>query len=241
MSRDDKESRFDQIFAFDFTDGIYVDTSDDEIVKIRFDEQTLGIVHGGEPTGYSITNDWNNRHFTIGFGKNSILYHITREDVDDRRSGKRSMTRSEYVAELYGFVRWMAPPTPKSRVPFDMVGTLDFEAARHYLTQKQVVEYADDGLSVDFDQQEALIKELIDNPGKVGELLGKILDPISFDSLQSSGEIVFFRPTATRLDIIFLYPGEYVGVVGASELFRALQGGGGSQIIDHVIRSITTE
>ncbi len=241
MSRDDESSIFEEISAFDFTDGIHIDTSEDKEVKIQFDEQTLGVVHGGGTTGYSITNDWNNRHFTIGFNENSILYHVTREDIDDRMSGKQSINRSEYVAELYGYVRWIAPPIPKDRVPFDIVGILDFEATKQYFTEKQVVEYTDDGLSVDFDKEETLITDLIDNPGEVGELFETILDSVSFDNIRDSDEIVFFRPSATKLHIIFLYPGEYVGVVEAQEFFKALEGGGGSQIIDHAIRSIAIE
>ena len=229
------------LFDFDFSDGIHVDTSDSDEIQIRFNEQTLGIVHGGDATGYSITNDWNNRHFTIGFGENSVLYHLTREDIDDRTSGKRSLSRSEYVAELYGYVRWLATAVPEANLDFEMVGVLDVDAAKQYLTQKQVVEYSDDGLSVDFEREELLINELTSNPGNVGDLLSTVLNPVPFDEIRDVDEVIFFRPMPDGIYLIFLYPGDYVGIVEATEFFDRLSGGGGSQIIDHAIRSITTD
>jgi len=48
---------------------IYIDRHDDG-VTIRFDGDTLRL----EPTanGLAVTNDWNERHFTIGLDENLI-------------------------------------------------------------------------------------------------------------------------------------------------------------------------
>ena len=71
--------------------------------------------------------------------------------------------------------------------------------------------------------------------------MSEVLDPVPFDKIRESDEIVFARPSYDRINLVFLYPNEYVGIVKARDLFNRLLDGGGSQIIDHVLRSITTE
>ncbi|WP_147587335.1 hypothetical protein [Halorubrum lipolyticum] len=221
-------------------DTIHVDTTGED-TKIRFDGQTLGFVPSSNGPGYSITNDWNNRHFTIGFDENSVLYHLTREDDDDRRSGKGDMKRDEFVAELYGYVRFLAHPIHEDYVDLELVGSFNVEAAREYLKEKGVIEYTDTGLTVDNSQKDDLAEELRNNPSDSGELLSKMLDPVPFDEIRESGEIIFVYPSYDRVDLIFLYPNEHVGVVEAGELSNRLAEGGGSQIMDHVFRSITSD
>jgi len=221
-------------------ESIHVDTTEDG-AELRFDGNTLGFKPSSNRRGYSITNDWNNRHFTIGFNENSVLYHLTREDLDDRESGKGNMQRGEFVAEMYGYVRSLAHPVHEDNVEFELVGAFDIDAAREYMKEQGVIEYTNTGLTVDNTQENRLIDELEENPAKVGELLTEVLNPVPFEEMRESGEIVFARPSLDRLDLVFLYPHGYVGIVSAKELFERLVHGGGSQIIDHVFRSITTD
>ncbi|ELY46657.1 hypothetical protein [Natronorubrum sulfidifaciens] len=221
-------------------ESIHVDTTKDG-AELRFDGNTLGFKPSSNRRGYSITNDWNNRHFTIGFNENSVLYHLTREDLDDRESGKGNMQRGEFVAEMYGYVRSLAHPVHEDNVEFDLVGAFDLDAAREYMEEQGVIEYTNTGLTVDNTRENRLIDELEENPAKVGELLTEVLNPVPFDEIRGSGEIVFARPSYDRIELVFLYPNEYVGIVRARDLFERLVYGGGSQIIDHVLRSVTTD
>lgn len=221
-------------------DSIHVSTTEDG-AKIRFDGNTLGINPSTNHRGYSITNDWNNRHFTIGFGEDSVLYHLTREDIDDRKSEKSNIPRKEFVAEMYAYVRSVAHPIPESHVEFELVGTLDLNAAKKYLIEHGIVEYTSSGLSVDNSRQNELIDELEEDPTKFGELLTEVLDPLSFDKIRDSDEIVFIYPSYDGIYVIFVYPENYVGVVKARNLLARLMNGGGSQIIDHVLRSVTID
>ena len=221
-------------------DSIHVDTAD-EGAEIRFDENTLGFKPSANHDGYSITNDWNNRHFTIGFGEGSILYHITREDIDDRKSGSGDLPREEFVAEMYGYVRSLAYPIEEDYVDYEIVGRFDLSATKEYMKEQGVVEYTSSGLTVDNTRENELIDELEENPTKLGEVYMKILDPISFDEIRDCDDIVFVVPLYDRIVLVFLYPNNYVGVVKARDLFERLTDGGGSQIIDHVFRSVATD
>lgn len=125
--------------------------------EIRFDGNTLCFNLTSDHRGYSITNDWNDRHFTIGFDEESILYHLTREDIGDRRSRSGNMSRSEFVAEMYGYIRSVAHPVPKSNLDFELVGKIDMDATKEYMRNEEVVEYSDSGLTVNNSKQNDLI------------------------------------------------------------------------------------
>lgn len=227
-------------FNFKPTEAFHVDTTEDG-AEIRFDGNTLGFKPASKRLGYSITNDWNNRHFTIGFDENSVLYHLTRENDGDRKAGKGNMKRDEFVAEMYGYVRSIAHPVHEDHVDFELVGAFDIEAAREYMEKEDVIEFKESGLSVDNDRADQLVAEGNDSPTKIGELLSEVLEPVPFEEIRDSGEIIFARPSYDRVDLIFLYPEPYVGVVEVRDLFERLETGGGSQIIDHVFRSVTMD
>lgn len=221
-------------------DEIYVDTTEDG-AEIRFGGNTLGFKSSFNRRGYSITNDWNDRHFTIGFGEDSVLYHLTRENDGDRKAGKGNLRRGEFVAEMYGYVRSLAHPVHEDNVDFELVGAFDVDAAREYMEKQGVIEFTSSGLTVDNTRENQLVDEFEENPAKAGELMGEVLNPVPFDEIGESDEIVFARPSNNRIDLVFLYPNEYVGIVKARDLFERLVDGGGSQIIDHVLRSISTD
>lgn len=227
-------------FNFEASDEIYVDTSGDE-VSIRFGSNHLFL----KPTssGFSATNDWNNRHFTLAFDENSLLYHVTREDIDDKQSGKKAVPPEEFVAELYTYIRSLAPAYPRDRLDFDFVGRLDMEAMKDFLRRNSIIEDSDDGVSVDNQRGVATAASVEEDPAALREFLQENLIDVSaeraFDPL--SGENIYFYPSTKGVKILFVFPDDYVSVTTAAELFEFAENAGGSQIMNHVIRSVSTQ
>ncbi|NHN64333.1 hypothetical protein G9463_13645 [Haloarcula sp. JP-Z28] len=226
------------MFNFDPGSDIYVDTTNDN-VTIRFDGDTFGI----NPTtnGFSATNDWNSRHFTLAFDENSILYHVTRENDNDKTSGKKAVPPEEFVAEIYGYIRSIATPVPEDRLNLSIVGQADIDEMESYLKDKGVARSTGAGLQVDNNEREKLVNELNEKPAALGSLYRRVLDPVSFDEATDpeSGENIFFYPTADAIIMLFMFPDKYVGITTANEVLRFVDYAGGSQIIDHVLRSMS--
>jgi hypothetical protein len=82
---------------------------------------------------------------------------------------------------------------------------------------------------------------MIDNPAKLGDLFNNVLQPVQFDGMRECGELVFVRPSDTGVSILILYPNSYIGVVNAQNLLERLNSGGESQLIDHALRSVTSD
>jgi len=134
-------------FKFDIESPIHLVRGTDS-VKLRFEGDTLGINVTSD--GFCISNDWNNRHFTLSFDQNSILYHLTKEDTGDRKSGKGDMQPSEFAAEIYGYIRSIARPVPREHLEtLEVVGRVDFDEMRTYLEEKGVVNDTAKGLQTD--------------------------------------------------------------------------------------------
>lgn len=224
-------------FNFDPVDNLKICTNEDGGI-IRFNDQTFSI----EPTsdGYSLTNDWNNRHLTLGFSNDSFFYHLTREDIDDS-SGKWGMSRAEYVAEMFLYIRSFAPEMPEAELPFKIVGKLDIEGTKEYFLNHNVVEYGSDGVDVDLEKATSLTNKIAETPGLFGELLGSVFDPVRIGDIRDVGDIVFFYPGRDEIKIIILYPNDRVGLAKATDILDNPFNAGGSPIIDHTIRSITTD
>lgn len=225
------------VFNFDPTDHIEVRTDEDGGI-LRFDEHTFGINRTSD--GYSLTNDWNTRHLTVGFSNDSCFYHLTREDID-QRVGKRSISRGEYIAEMLLYIRSTAPEMREEELPFDVVGKLNIDGTRDYFLKHNVVEFLDDGLDVNLDRARSLVDEIVETPSLFGKLLGSVFDPVETSKLRDVGDIVYFYPGSDELEIIVLYPNNRVGVAKATEILDNPLKTGGSQIIDHTLRSITTD
>lgn len=227
-------------FNFDPGSDIYVDTADDEM-KIRFDGDTFGLNTTSD--GFAVTNDWNSRHFTLAFKENSILYHVVREEEDDRESGKRAISPGEFVAELYGYFRAAAPGIPEDQLPLDFVGSADVDEMRAYLKEHNVVHDTEGGLRVDRDRRNELEEALNSDPQALGEFFQRVLDPVSFDEAidPESGENLFFYPTENAIWVLFMYPDEYVGVTTARDALAFTEKAGGSQIMDHLLRALADD
>lgn len=212
---------------------------DDKQVRVRFGEDTLGVNY--TPSGFSLTNDWNNRHFTLGFGEDSVLYHITREDLDDRSSGKQKLRLGEFVAEIYGYMRSVAPPVPTDELSLDFVGRINVDRMRSYLKSRNVIRETTDGLCVDHGKKVDLENQLKDDPVALSIVYQEVLEPVSFEKAISadSDEHVYLYPTGDGVYVLFNFPDDYVGLATMQNLLNFAEYAGGSQIVDHIIRSIS--
>jgi len=228
--------------VFNFNPGadVYVDRDDDG-VKIRFDGETFGL----NPTssGFSITNDWNNRHFTLGFDENSVLYHITRETDGDRGNAAGNIPPSEFIAEIYGYIRWLVPPVPEDKLDLDFVGKADPDEMREFLKERDVIRETSSGLQISNSDRAKAVDTFTDNPEKLGEFYQRVLTAIPFEEAKDpdSGDQVYFYPTVDSVRILFTFPDGYIGVTTAKEALKIAENAGGSQIMNHLLRSLSYE
>ncbi|MFC7130559.1 hypothetical protein [Haloferax chudinovii] len=220
--------------------NIYVDTNDDG-VTVRFGSDTLGF--NTTSTGFSVTNDWNNRHFTLGFDENSILYHVTREDIDDRRSGNGNLPPEEFVAEIYGYIRSLAPPVPVDQIPFEIVGKVKMDAVREYLFDRGVIRDTSAGLRVNGQKRVELVEKWNSDLSERGKFYQQVLEPVKFEDAKkdNSGENIYAYPKVDRVYVLFFFPDKYVGVTTLQDLVGFASIAGGSQIFDHLLRSISDQ
>lgn len=212
---------------------------DDDGVKIRFGGDTLGINTGNG--GLSISNDWNNRHFTLGFEENSILYHLTREDIDDRKSGKGNLPPEEFIAEIYGYVRSLGNLIPEDQIGLDIVGEPNIDETKRYLEEQGVFSDTKDGLQFDGEKKARLERRLEEEPAALGKAYERILDPVPLDEVKKadSGENIYFYPTEDEIFALFTFPDNYIGITTLDNLLGFATYAGGSQIMDHIIRSLS--
>lgn len=226
------------MITFNPGDNVHV-TRDDDGLKIRFDGDTFAV--NPTSTGFAVNNDWNNRHFTIAFGENSLLYHVTREDEDDSTSGKKAVSPGEAVAEFYGYIRSLAPPVPKDEIPFEFAGRAQFEEMKVYLKDEGVVRDTDTGIEVMSDARDELETSMQSNPGELGALFQRVLDPVPIENIveMDGEEHIYFYPTPSEIIVLFPFPDDYVGVTTVQQVFNFAEVAGGSQIIDHMLRAMS--
>ncbi|MDS0222860.1 hypothetical protein NDI54_16055 [Haloarcula sp. S1AR25-5A] len=228
------------VFNFDLGSDIHIDT-EGEGINLRFNGDTLGF----EPTadGMSVTNDWNNRHFTLAFDEDSIFYHITREDSESDGSGNEGVLPEHFITEIYGYVRSIDPPVPADQLDFEVVGRADLDEMQAYLDDKAVVQETDNGIRIDHENRVGLGEFLNNNPAELGKLYERILHPVPFEEAidPKSGENIFLYPTSDIIYVLFTFPDCYVSVVPAQRALSLADEAGGSQVIDHVLRSMSPE
>lgn len=219
---------------------IHVESTDDSF-KIRVGEATLGF--NATADGFSVTNDWNNRHFTLGVTENSVLYHLTRDDLDDRDSGQGNLAPEEFVAEIYSYLRSIAHPVPAKHLDLDFVGAVDFVELRTYLEDYGVVNDSDRGLRVDGEKKSELESLLNEDGTALGELYQRVLDPVEFDEAISENDDsqVFAYPVEDEIYVLVPYPDEYIGLTTVRNVMRFASVAGGSQVMDHLIRAMSDE
>lgn len=203
---------------------IDVISDDDDDIKVLFDEDTLGINPNSDKGGFSLTPDWNNRHFTLAFSEDSVLYHLTHEGSENgERPGEGNLQPEAFIADIYGALRALGPIIPVDQLDIESVGKPDFEDAQDYLEEKEVIERSSTGVSVNKEKKQQLISDLRKKPGLKYEFYDYVLTPVKLGEAVESGENIFIAPGMTEVYLLFLFPDEYVSVVELREFYVVLE------------------
>lgn len=198
--------------------------SDDDGVRVHFDEDTLGINPNVNSGGFSLTPDWNDRHFTLAFSEDSVLYHLTHEGSQNgERPGEGDLPPEAFIADVYGAVRALGPVIPATRLEIESVGKPDFEEIELYLEDKGVIQRSSTGVSVDRGRKDGLVSDLNQKPGLKYEFYERILNYVSLDEAVASGENIFAVPAMDAVYLLFFFPDEYVGVVELRQFYVVLE------------------
>ncbi|WP_229126351.1 hypothetical protein [Halapricum desulfuricans] len=212
-------------------------THNNDSILVHFGDDTLGI----NPTsnGYSLTPDWNDRHFTLAFSEESVLYHLTREDKGEKRGSEGNIPLESFIAEIYLAVRSIAPLYPVEELDIDEIGVVDFEEMEDYLLDQNVISRTETGLTVDADKKKKLEIAYEESEKVREELLDRILTPLSADRIKDSGENIFVLPDEDyRPLILFLFPDGYIGVTRPATLFNSLDNMTVSRTFDLLIQTM---
>lgn len=80
-----------------------------------------------------------------------------------------------------------------------------------------------------------------ENPAELGALFQGVMEPVSFDDAVSEecDDHIFFYPTEFAILVFFPFPDGYTGVTTARQVIHFTDLAGGSQIMDHVLRSVS--
>ncbi|WP_135536453.1 hypothetical protein [Halostella pelagica] len=211
--------------AFNYNPIFDIDVvSDDDGIRVHFDEDTLGINPNANRGGFSLTPDWNNRHFTLAFSENSVLYHLTHEGSENgERPGEGDLQPEAFIADVYGAVRALGPVIPADRLEIESVGNPDFDEIESYLEEKDVIQRSSTGVSVNRGRKDRLISDLNQKPGMKYEFYERVLNYVSLNEAVDSGEHIFVVPTMDAVYLLFFFPDEYVGVVELRQFYVVLE------------------
>jgi hypothetical protein len=223
-------------FSLTAGEDFFIEERDEEIL-IRFDGDTLGF--SSTDDGFSITNDWNDRHFTLAFGEESIIYHITRESSGDNQSGKNNLGFPEFVAEMYAYLRSLGDLVRVDELEIEAVGKVDVGETKTYLEERAVVQEKSSGIQFSSEGMESWMQTLVEDGSERGSVLQRILEYRSVKEASESGEFVFVYPSEDDTLILVFYPDGLVGVMSIMDILQFDENASGSQIMDHVIRSLS--
>lgn len=211
------EFNYDQLFDIDVV-------SDDDGIRVHFEEDTVGINPNANSGGFSITPDWNNRHFTLAFSEDSVLYHLTHEGAENgERPGEGDLQPEAFIADVYGAVRALGPVFPADRLGIESVGRPDFEEIESYLEDEGVIQRSSTGVSVDRGRKDRLITDMNEKPGLKYEFYERVLTSVEIEDAVDSGENIFVVPAMDAVYLLFFFPDEYVGVVELREFYVVLE------------------
>lgn len=236
-----------------FNDGPFFDVDierHDDGIRVHFDEDTLGVNLNADDSGFSLTPDWNDRHFTLAFSEDSALYHLTHEGSEDgERPGEGDLQPEALIADVYGAVRALGPVLPAERLGIESVGRPDFDEIESYLKEKGVVEMSSTGVSVNQSKKERLISGMDRSAETKYEFYEQVLDTVSLEEAVDSGEHIFVVPEMDAVYLLFFFPDEYVGVVELRQFYAVLEGmsglrgeesemGTGSQVVHFLSQAL---
>lgn len=190
-------------------------------VLVHLGEDTLGINPNKSDNGFSLTPDWNDRHLTLAFSENSVLYHLTNERSGER-PGEGNIQPEGFVADVYGAVRSLGHLEPVEQLDLERVGRPKFDDIEDFLREYGIIERTNAGLTVNREKQHTLVSKLKSDKDLRKEFYNRILTPLTISEAIESGDNIFAIPGDEEFYLIFLYPDEYASIVEIREFYSRL-------------------
>lgn len=233
---------------------IRIEERDDDGVNVQFGSDTLGINPNSEDSGFSLTPDWNNHHFTLALQNDSVLYHLTEEGVENNegdRPGEGNIQPGEFIADVYGAVRALGPVIPVERLPVDEVGRPEIDEVKSYLLEQGVLEETEAGFTVDRTRKEQLVSSFSIDAGRKYEFYERILEEVEVEEALDSGRVVYVVPDLDGVWLLFFFQDNYVSAVEVKQFLATLEllaglrdsgtAGTGSQTLHYLSRALSQE
>lgn len=232
--------------------SVKIEDIEDGGFNLHFNEDTLGFNPNETNNGYSLTPDWNNRHFTLAFSENSVLYHLTREGTEEERPGEGDLHPEAFISDVYVAIRSVGSLIPADRIELDEVGKPDFDQIEEYLVDKGVISRTKAGIDINREKQGELVSALNQSIKLKYEFYQEVLDSISLEDAEKSGENIFVVPDIEEAYLLFFFPDGYVSVAEVREFYKMLETlsgyrgdsskvGSGSQVMNFLSRALLNQ
>lgn len=229
---------------------VNIENDGEDGFKVHFNEDTLGFNPNKSDNGYSLTPDWNNRHFTLAFSEDSVLYHLTQEGTEEERHGEGDLSPEAFIADVYIAIRSLGPVVPTDRIDIDEVGKPDFDEIEEYLVDKNIITKTEHGVDIDRKKKEKLVTAINENISLKYEFYQRVLESVSTEDAKESGESIFVVPDVEEVYILFFFQDGYVSVTEVREFYAMLESisgqrnegsnsGLGSQVMHLLFKSLS--
>lgn len=214
-----------------------ISVESDDGVRVHFAENTLGYNYTAD--GISITPDWTSRRFTLAFPKDSVLYHVTQEGVEEKRGNEGNVTTSEFIADVYTGVRAIGDLIPKDYLEIEYLGVIELEEIREYLREEDVLTREKGHLTVNGERRAKLEDRLRTDPMALFEFYTRALDFYPKEDAFGTGEHFFAVPGLNELFLVFRFPDDYVAVIEIRDLLDVTETLTGSRVFDMLLQTIS--
>jgi hypothetical protein len=140
---------------------------------------------------------------------------------------------------MYAYLRSLGNFVRVEELQIEAVGKVDVDETKAYLEEQSVVQQKSSGIQFSSDEMEDWMQNLIEDGSERGSVLQRILEYRSVEEASESGEFVFVYPTEDDTLVLVFYPDGLVGVMSIMDILQFDENASGSQIMDHVIRSLS--
>ena len=216
---------------------ISVERDEDE-VRIYSDNDTIGI--DPSSNGFSVTNDWNDRHFSLSVKDESILYELSKDgDLSDDYEHGGKVPPESFFADLYTAVRGLGPGRPIEHMEYDEVGKPEFSRIRDFLVESGIIDIDAKNMEVDESRMDALGTLYSISPKWRAIVNNYVLEPISVEEAREADECIFaVADRKNRLYAIIFFEDGYYSEVPVERLIDVFTSGSGSEVFDVINSSL---
>jgi len=229
---------------------VNIENDGEDGFKVHFNEDTLGFNPNKSDYGYSLTPDWNNRHFTLAFSEDSVLYHLTQEGTEEERHGEGDLSPEAFIADVYIAIRSLGPVVPTEQIEIDEVGKPDFDEIEEYLVDKNIISKTEHGVDINRKEKQKLVAAIDDEIGLKYEFYQRVLESVNIENAKESGESIFVVPGVEEVYILLFFQDGYVSVAEIREFYAMLESisgqrndssnsGLGSQVMHLLFKSLS--